>query len=145
MVVRDVADLFVDKYPDIKWLDDVEVHDYEAAASFLSLMFNAGQTAATVDALRRSGTVVQYFAKDIIRASTLPLLGADNVHVAKDLMKIKAGHKLSPILLVRGRPLTVADGYHRVCAAHIVNENSTVPCRIAVLTEPTMANLRGGY
>jgi hypothetical protein len=65
-------------------------------------------------------------------ATTQPV---DNVHVAKDLTKIKKGIKLSPVLVLRGdlvtgRPLTVADGYHRVCASCQVDEDANIPCRM---------------
>jgi len=63
------------------------------------------------------------------------VLTPDNVHVAGDLRKIKAGRKLSPVLLVRGRlagevPLTVADGYHGICASWHLDEDADIPCRI---------------
>jgi len=52
-----------------------------------------------------------------------------------DLAKIGAGKKLSPILLVRGAadgstPLQIADGYHRVCASYVRDENTDIPCRL---------------
>ena len=75
-------------------------------------------------------------AKDLLRASRLGLLSPDNVHVKKDLDKVADGKHLSPrVLLVRGRgdkgvPLTVADGYHRICASHHIDEDADVPCRL---------------
>ena len=69
-------------------------------------------------------------AKDILRASGLALLPPDNHEVTKDLNKVKAGTKLSPVLLVRGTPLWVADGYHRVCASYHLDEDALIPCRI---------------
>ena len=53
----------------------------------------------------------------------------------KDLAKVGDGKCLSPVLLVRGRaekgvPLTVADGYHRICASHHLDEDADVPCRL---------------
>jgi len=30
-----------------------------------------------------------------------------------------------------GRPLQIADGYHRVCASYHLNEDTEIPCRIA--------------
>ena len=76
---------------------------------------------------------VRHQAKDLLRASGLALLPIDNVHVASDLAKIDRGEPLSPVLLVRGDfrrgvPLTIADGYHRVCASYHVNENADIPC-----------------
>jgi len=42
------------------------------------------------------------------------------------------------VLLVRGRlassvPLTVADGYHRICASYHLDEDADIPCRVADL------------
>ena len=68
----------------------------------------------------------------------MPLLPADNAHVARDLKKVEDGRKLSPVLLVRGdlargTPLVVADGYHRICASYHLDENADIPCRLAEL------------
>jgi hypothetical protein len=81
-------------------------------------------TAARNDIIHRK-------AKDLLRASQLDLLGEDNKHVASDPRKVAAGTPLSPILLLRGRdgrPLIVADGYHRVCASCWTDENTSIPC-----------------
>ena len=43
---------------------------------------------------------------------------------------MKAGTKLSPVLLVRGDPLWVADGYNRICASYHLDEDAEIPCRI---------------
>jgi hypothetical protein len=58
--------------------------------------------------------------------------------VAKDLKKVKAGDKLSPVLTVRGnvrtgQALTIADGYHRICASYHLDENEDIPCRLVDL------------
>jgi hypothetical protein len=57
-------------------------------------------------------------------------LGADDSEVAADLEKVKAGQRLSPVLLVQGTPLWVADGYHRICSSYHIDEKAQVPCRI---------------
>jgi hypothetical protein len=84
--------------------------------------------------LRDATTAARFKAKDIIRASALPILPASSRHVRADVEKIKAGKRLSPILLVRplapGTPLIIADGYHRVCAVYQRGEDVPVPCRI---------------
>ena len=72
-------------------------------------------------------------AKDILRAARLPLLPRKNPNVRKHLDKWQAEEKTRPVLLrVRegadARPLEIADGYHRVCAAYWVDENSEVRC-----------------
>ena len=73
-------------------------------------------------------------AKDLLRASQLELLPADDVNVRADLKKVHDGVKLSPVLLVRGvfgeSPLIVADGYHRICASYHLSDDADVPCRI---------------
>ena len=73
--------------------------------------------------------------KDVLRAARLELLPAMNPRVKVDLAKIDAGKKLSPVLLVRGRvldgvALQIADGYHRVCASYLTDENTPIPCRL---------------
>ena len=55
--------------------------------------------------------------------------------VAVDLEKVKLGKKLSPVLLIQGSPLWVADGYHRVCASYHLNEKTELPCRIVARRE----------
>jgi hypothetical protein len=117
------------------WLDAPEDHDYPAAASYLALLGSPDTVEGLVDALRAAGPVT-FKAKDILRASRLPLLGDDNPHVASDLAKIRERKPLSPILLVRGDlvadiPPQVADGYHRVCASYQTDENVDIPCRVA--------------
>jgi hypothetical protein len=51
---------------------------------------------------------------------------------------VAAGRKLSPVLVVRGcvatgRPLTVADGYHRICASYHIDEDADIPCHLVDL------------
>jgi len=121
----------------VVWKDAPEEHDYPAAASYLSLLAEPDLVAVTVTALQ-SAPLTHYKAKDILRASGLPLLPPDDPHVAKDLAKVRGGHKLSPVLLVRGAltrgfALQVADGYHRVCASYHHDENTDIPCRLAEL------------
>jgi hypothetical protein len=116
------------------WQEEPEEHDFPAAADYLSLLAPASEVTKVVDALRSAETIHRQ-AKDLLRASRLALLAADNVHVRKDLAKVAGGKRLSPVLLVRGRgdkgmPLTVADGYHRICASHHIDEDADVPCRL---------------
>jgi hypothetical protein len=104
----------------VKWLDEPEAHDYDAAATYLSMLAEKGAVDRTVAALKAAKPVYQK-AKDILRAAALALLPESNTHVRTDLGKISDGKKLSPILLVRGsavgeHALQIADGYHRVCS-----------------------------
>src|SRR6516225_5917151 len=84
----------------IQWLDQPEDHDYPAAESYLSLLYDE-KTAAAYAAKLRKAPVSGFKAKDIFRASGLSLLGVSNSHVEKDRKKIHDGRKLSPLLLVR--------------------------------------------
>ena len=118
------------------WKDDPEEQDFPAARTYLSLLVPPDVAKKVARSLERSTELEHYMAKDILRASGLALLAADNHEVAKDLAKVKAGTKLSPVLLIRGTPLWVADGYHRVCASYHLDEDASIPCRIVNRTEP---------
>jgi hypothetical protein len=118
----------------VSWKAKPDEHDYPAAASYLSLLASTSQVSDLVARLK-SSDIEYYKAKDILRASGLPLLGTDNAHVATDLKKIGKNKALSPVLLVRGDLVSgvamhIADGYHRVCASYHVEENTDIPCRI---------------
>lgn len=116
------------------WMDEPEEHDYPAALEFLSLLADKKTAAALVAKLKKA-KLAHRKAKDILRAGGLTLLPEDNPHVARDLKKVRNGEALSPVLLVRGDlmrgiPLTVADGYHRICASWYIDENALIPCRM---------------
>jgi hypothetical protein len=124
----------MDKSSKEHWKNDPEDHDFPAAVDYLSLLLDPDTARSTASSLRHAtGTTRK--AKDLLRASGLRLLPPDNAHVAADLDKVKQGDRLSPVLLVRGRlrnglPLTIADGYHRVCASYHLDEDADIPCRI---------------
>ena len=116
----------------IEWLSEPEEHDYPAAASYLSLTFDERTAAGYAKQLARA-PVSQFKAKDIFRASGLPLLGISNAHIEKDRKKIVKGGKLSPLLLVRdggNGKVIIADGYHRLCAVYQFDEDALIPCKI---------------
>lgn len=121
--------------PRIMWLNKPEDHDYGAAADYLELIADVPaiqQLAKEMAIAAARGRVVQKHAKDILRAAQLKVLDADDPYVLKDLAKIKKGVALSPVLLVRGnfgdgRPLVIADGYHRVCASYHHDPDTRVP------------------
>ena len=115
-----------------KWLSEPEAHDYPAAKSYLTLLYDEKTAAKYAKALSRA-PMTSFVAKDIFRASQLPLLGVTNSHVRKNHMKIAAGEKLSPLLLVRDparEKLIIADGYRRMCAVYLFDEDTPVPCKI---------------
>jgi len=120
--------------PTENWTDEPQEHDYPAAASYLGLVCEQAQVQSLVRALK-AASLERHLAKDLLRASGLALLPVDNAHVASDLAKVTQDEKLSPVLLVRGDigrglPLTIADGYHRVCASYHLDENAAIPCHL---------------
>ena len=122
---------------DAHWQREPEKHDFAAASDYLSLLFSDRETRELVKALRTADGADRK-AKDLLRAARLPLEPADDPAVARDLAKVADGNKLSPVLLVRGRagrdvPLTIADGYHRICASYHLSENEEVACRMVDL------------
>ncbi|MBW4029294.1 MAG: hypothetical protein HIU57_01280 [Acidobacteria bacterium] len=112
------------------WKEQPEEKDFPAALNYLSLLVAPREAKIIVKAMKRQSHLVHFLAKDILRASSLPLLGEDDHEVAKDLYKVRTGERLSPVLLVRGTPLWVADGYHRICASYQLSEDELIPCRI---------------
>ena len=121
------------KTVEIKWSSEPEEHDYPAALSYLSLLYDEPTATTHVDNLKRA-SISRLKAKDIFRASGLSLLGISNAHVARDQQKIKSGRDLSPLLLVRDSvngKVIIADGYHRLCAVYSYDEDAVVPCKIA--------------
>jgi hypothetical protein len=117
------------------WMSEPEDHDYPAALDYLTLVMPEKEAAKIVEELRVT-PLVHRKAKDLLRASQLPLLPPENAHVAEDLHKVKKGKLLSPVLVVRGLasrdlPLCIADGYHRICASYFIDENADIPCHIA--------------
>jgi hypothetical protein len=121
------------------WKKEPDDHDYPAAQDYLSLLMPPAQAKRVIGRLRTAPLVTRK-AKDLLRASRLPALLPENFHVARDLQKVKAGKQLSPVLLVRGQltsevALTIADGYHRICASYHLDEDTDIPCRIADLTK----------
>jgi len=117
---------------EINWLADAQDHDYPAAGSYLSLLFDETAAAKYVDQLRKA-PISKFKAKDIFRASGLSLLGISNSHVVHDREKVLAGQSLSPLLLVRDpndQKVIIADGYHRMCAVYSFDEDALIPCKI---------------
>lgn len=116
------------------WKNEPEEHDYPAAADYLSMVAGDDDVCRVVEALK-SAPIAHRKAKDLLRASRLALLAPDDPNVAADLAKVRRGERLSPVLVVRGAmssgvPLTVADGYHRICASYHLDENAEIPCRL---------------
>jgi len=130
--MNDKKDFMKDK-KDVKqpiWRKEPEEHDYPAALDYLELVYSTKKSKRIVSKLRLA-KMLKKKAKDILRASRLPLLEKDNVHVSSNIAKHLSGEKLSPVLLVRGENgLIIADGYHRVCAIYYISEDLNIPCKL---------------
>ena len=119
----------------VVWRKNPTHEDFTAAQIYLSLISSPARARTLVAKLHRTKSV-NHAAKDLLRASGLPLLPHAERHVAADLKRIHKGKALSPVLLVQGNmkhgvPLTVADGYHRICASCHFDEDAAIACRIA--------------
>lgn len=119
------------------WKDDVDKDDYEAAYDYLDLVISDKKLLKRVIKRLKRAKIVTKKAKDILRSSRLPKLGADNIHVQHNINKYKMGIKLSPVLLVTGMDmiLVIADGYHRTCASYELSEDLNVPCKLVSIYE----------
>ncbi len=122
-----------DKKP--QWKKRPDDDDLVAAENYLSLLFPKKEAHRLLRDMRKAKTV-EYAAKDLLRASGLPLLPRDESRVKEDLGKLTKRQPLTPVLLVQGDmskgiALIVADGYHRICAVCHYDENAPIPSRVA--------------
>lgn len=122
---------------ELLWRSDVATHDYPSALNYLSLLADEDTVTGVIASLKKAA-IVSYRANDILRAARLDLLPLDDPSVKRDLSKVLMGQRWSPVLIVRGdirrdAPLTVADGYHRICASYHLSEDTYIPCQIVDL------------
>jgi hypothetical protein len=116
------------------WRTTPEAEDYDGARDYLLLIYSEAKSNKLVARFRKAKTITRA-AKDLLRASELPLLGPDDPHVDEDLKRIHKAKALPPVLLIRGNmlrgvPLVVADGYHRICAICHYDESTPISCRL---------------
>ena len=108
----------------LTWAGAPTVDDVVDAAWFLTLL--DVHAAVAVDPDQRF-----YPAKDLLRAARLPVLPKDNAGVRKWSERLHDRVTIPPVLLLAGtldRPLILAEGYHRVCAAYLRDEATPVAC-----------------
>ena len=118
----------------VQWKTEPDAHDFPAAANYLSLLATDRVVKKLVDDLKNA-PLVTYKAKDLLRSSRLPLLSLDDPRVRMDVVKVFNHVPLAPVLIIRGDllrdiPLTIADGYHRVCTSYHLADNTDIPCRV---------------
>ena len=111
----------------LRWRKDVAKHDYAAAASYLSIRFGESRARELSDKLEKLQVITRR-ANDILRATRRDPLPLSDPGVLRDLQKVLAGEKLSPVLIADG---DIADGYHRVSLAYALDSYATVPLKLA--------------
>jgi hypothetical protein len=110
----------------LRWRKDVANHDYAAASSYLSIRFGESQAQEVSEKLQKL-PVIQRRANDILRATRRDPLPLSDPGVLRDLQKVLAGEKLSPVLVAEG---DIADGYHRVSLAYALDPYADVPLKL---------------
>ena len=110
----------------LRWKKDVTHHDYAAAASYLSIRFGEAQAHDLAEKLQKLPVITRR-ANDILRATGREPLPLSDPGVLKDLKKLLAGEKLSPILVADG---DIADGYHRVSLVYALDPYADVPLKL---------------
>src|SRR5215475_5550964 len=106
----------------LQWKKDVARHDYAAASSYLSIRFGESRAQELSEQLQKLPVITRR-ANDILRATGREPLPLSDPGVLKDLKKVLAGEKLSPVLIAEG---DIADGYHRVSPAYALDPYTDV-------------------
>jgi len=110
----------------LRWKKDVDNHDYAAASSYLSIRFGESRAQQVAEELQKLPVITRR-ANDVLRATGRVPLPLSDPGVLKDLKKVLAGDKLSPILVAQG---DVADGYHRLSLAYALDPYAEVPLKL---------------
>jgi hypothetical protein len=110
----------------LRWEKDVAGHDYAAASSYLSIRYGEDRAREVSKQLRKLPVITRR-ANDILRAVRRDPLPLSDPGVLRDLKKVLAGEKLSPVLVADG---DIADGYHRVCLAYALDPYADVPLKL---------------
>jgi hypothetical protein len=110
----------------LQWKKDVADHDYAAASSYLSIRLGESRAQEVSEKLKKLPVTTRR-ANDILRATGREPLSLSDPGVLKDLKKVLAGEKLSPVLVAEG---DIADGYHRVSLAYALDPYTDVPLKL---------------
>jgi len=116
------------------WKDDPEAEDFPAAESYLSLLVGEEAAAKLAKALRKERSLKHYAGEGPPSGCGPATARVQRLRGSRRFQEVKQGDKLSPVLLVQGVPLWVADGYHRICASYHLDEKTQVPCRVVART-----------
>jgi len=116
---------------EIKWLGKPTDSSFDAALSYLTLLFGNLEAKRLVKKLRKA-SVEHFAAKDILRAAQSQALPTEVEHVSLNLQKIKSEKEIEPVLLCRHNGhLIIADGIHRISAAWHLEEDTPIHAIVA--------------
>jgi hypothetical protein len=110
----------------LQWKKEVDHHDYAAASSYLSIRHGESRAQEMSEKLQQLPVITRR-ANDILRATRRDPLPLSDPGVLKDLKKVLAREKLSPVLVAEG---DIADGYHRVSLAYALDPYADVPLKL---------------
>ncbi len=110
----------------LRWRKTVARHDYAAAATYLSIRIGDERAHEVSERLTNLPVIIRR-ANDILRATGRPPLPLTDPGVLRDLQKVLAGEKLSPVLIAER---DIADGYHRVSLAYALDPYALVPLKL---------------
>jgi hypothetical protein len=114
----------------LRWRKDVADHDYAAASSYLSIRFGESRAQEVSEKLRKL-PVIERRANDILRATQRVPLPLSDPGVLRDLQKVLAGEKLSPVLISQGISRTAT-----TASPSPTRLTRTPPCRSSSVKEP---------
>jgi len=100
---------------------------------YLSLLMDDDVAAVIVENLRTQVDTHRRHPLDLLRAADLPLLPREDPHVTAELVRISGGHKLSPVLCLRGnvrRLPIIVTGYHRICASYHCDPDADIVLKL---------------
>jgi hypothetical protein len=122
----------------VMWSHNCDPEDFGHALDFLSLCMDPDDAQDYVDDLQDDadkGKIEHYKVVDIFRAAKCT--PATDDHAQEMVKKMNSGTKVAPAMLVRGEksktgahPL-IADGFHRLSAAMMIDPEMCVPCVVA--------------
>jgi len=117
----------------VPWGDEPGPHDLAAARDYLSLIFEPRLADRLAEGLAAVETLRLHRADDILLAAGTKPLRRKDARVRAALDRFERGQPFTPVLLVRDvtrHVVIVADGFDRLCAGRLVNDDTVVPCRI---------------
>lgn len=126
---RRVPDPLTSRLP--RWRGEPSKDATLAARKFLALLLDDDVAALVLDHFQETTATRTWKTVDLLRAANLPILKREDPHVTGELSRIANGVKLSPVLVLRGRPPTIVEGYHRICAAYHCDPDADIHVRLA--------------